>query len=178
MSRRNFLSVGALALGGLSLADLLCHQARAAGRERKPKSVIMVYLPGGPSHIDLYDVKPDAPVEIRGEFGPIKTNVPGIDLCELMPRQAKIADKLSIIRGFQTLGGHDSQILTTGFGPKERRPAFGSVVSRTSGRREGGLPPYVSLVEETNLPFGETPAYLGPAHGPFSLRGPGMANLG
>jgi hypothetical protein len=93
-----------------------------------------------------------------------------------MPRQAKIADKLSIIRGFKTLGGHDSQILTTGFGPKDRRPAFGSVVSRTCGS-EGGLPPYVSLVEETNLPFGETPSYLGPAHGPFSLRGPGMANL-
>src|SRR5262249_36627471 len=88
-----------------------------------------------------------------------------------------IADKLSIIRGFQTLGGHDCQILTTGFGPKDHRPAFGSVISRACPDRKSGLPPYVSLVEETNLPFGESPAYLGPAHGPFSLRGPGMANL-
>jgi hypothetical protein len=136
-----------------------------------------VYLPGGPSHIDLYDMKPDAPVEIRGEFKHAKTNVPGIDLCELMPKQAKIADKLSIIRGFQTAGSHDSRILTTGFGTGIRRPAFGSVVSKVSPDRGAGLPPYVSLVEETNLPFGEDPAYLGPAHGPFLFRGPGRANL-
>jgi hypothetical protein len=177
VTRRNFLSVGTLALGGLSLAGLLRQQARAAGREQKARSVIMVYLPGGPSHIDLYDMKPGAPAEIRGEFKPIRTNVPGIDLCELMPRQAKIADKLSLIRGFQTPGGHDSHILTTGFGPRDRRPAFGSAVSRVRPGRTPGLPPYVSLVEETNLPFGESPAYLGPAHGPFSVRGPGMANL-
>jgi hypothetical protein len=177
MTRRNFLSVGTLALGGLSLADLLRHQARAGGRGRGPRSVIMVYLPGGPSHIDLYDMKPDAPVEIRGEFKHAKTNVPGIDLCELMPRQAQIADKLSLIRGFQTPGGHDCHILTTGFGVGARRPAFGSVVSRVNPDRRPGLPPYVSLVEETNLPFGEGPAYLGPAHAPFSLRGPGLANL-
>src|SRR4051812_46082240 len=108
VTRRNFLSVGTLALGGLSLADLLRLQAR--GTERKnttPKSVIMVYLPGGPSHIDLYDMKPDAPLEIRGEFKHAKTNVPGIDLCELMPLQAKIADKFSIVRGFQTNGSHE-----------------------------------------------------------------------
>src|SRR6476646_10704751 len=107
VTRRDFLSVGTLGLGGLSLADLLRLQARGEDRKSAPKSVIMVYLPGGPSHIDLYDMKPDAPVEIRGEFKHAKTNVPGIDLCELMPRQAKIADKLSIIRGFRTPGGHD-----------------------------------------------------------------------
>jgi hypothetical protein len=116
-------------------------------------------------------------VEIRGEFKHARTNVPGIDLCELIPQQAKIADKLSIIRGFQTAGGHDSRILTTGFGTGVRRPAFGSVVCRVSGERGVGLPPYVSLVQETNLPFGEDPAYLGPANAPFSFRGPGLANL-
>src|ERR1700720_3218957 len=95
LSRRNFLSVGSLALGGLSLADLLRLTARGAnGATTTQKSIIMVYLPGGPSHIDLYDMKPDAPVEIRGEFKHIKSNVPGIDLCELMPKQATIADKL------------------------------------------------------------------------------------
>jgi hypothetical protein len=177
LTRRDFLSVGTLALGGISLADLLRNQAPAAERKHTPKSVIMVYLPGGPSHIDLYDMKPDAPVEIRGEFKHAKTNVPGIDLCELMPLQAKIADKLSIIRGFQTAGGHDSRILTTGFGTGVRRPAFGSVVCKVSADRGDRLPPYVSLVQETNLPFGEDPAYLGPAHAPFSFRGAGLANL-
>src|ERR1700689_576291 len=86
VTRRNFLKIGALALGGLSLADLLPLQSHGAAGE-STKSLIMVYLPGGPSHIDLYDMKPDAPVEIRGEFKPIKTNVPGMDLCELMPLQ-------------------------------------------------------------------------------------------
>jgi hypothetical protein len=137
----------------------------------------MVYLPGGPSHIDLYDMKPDAPVEIRGEFKPIKTNVPGMDLCELMPLQSTIADKFAVIRGFQAGGSHDSRTLTTGFPPRANRPAFGSVVSRLRPNPGAGLPPYVSLVQETNLPFGEDPAYLGPGHKPFAIRGPGMADL-
>jgi hypothetical protein len=177
-SRRNFLSVGALGLGGLSLADLLRLEAHAAGGESpRPKSIIFVYLPGGPSHIDLYDMKPDAPAEIRGEFKPIKTNVPGIDICELMPLQAKIADRYSIIRGFQTTGGHDSRMLTTGFKPGVYRPAFGSVVSRFLPGEGRGLPPYVTLVQETNLPFGQDPAYLGPAHAPFAIRGKGLTDL-
>ncbi len=176
LSRRNFLAVGSLFLGGLSLADLLRLQARAGSQPPAPRSVIMVYLPGGPSHIDLYDMKPDAPVEIRGEFKPSRTNVPGIDLCELMPRQARIADKLAIVRGFLTPGGHDSTMVTTGFRPAAYRPAFGSVVSRMRPNNNG-MPPYVTLVEETNLPFGQDAAYLGPAHKPFALRGAGLANL-
>lgn len=162
VTRRDFLSVGTLALGGLSLADLLRLQARGEGRKSAPRSVIMVYLPGGPSHIDLYDMKPDAPVEIRGEFKHTKTNVPGIDLSELMPRQARIVDKLSIIRGFQSTGSHEGEILTTGFRPPARRPAFGSVVSkglpRLRGRntalrqpRRGDEPP---VRRESRLPGG------------------------
>jgi hypothetical protein len=174
-TRRNFLSVGTLALGGLSLADLLRLEAHAG--ESSPKSVIFVYLPGGPSHIDLYDMKPDAPAEIRGEFKPIRTNVPGVEVCELMPLQAKIADRFSVVRGYQTFGGHDSRGLTTGFKPGAYRPAFGSVVSRLLPGRADGLPPYVTLVQETNLPFGQDPAYLGPAHAPFALRGRGVADL-
>jgi hypothetical protein len=177
-SRRNFLSVGTLALGGLSLADLLRLEARAAaGDPPRQKSVIFVYLPGGPSHIDLYDMKPDAPAEIRGEFKPIKTNVPGIEVCELLALQAKIANRFAIVRGFQTTGGHDSRMLTTGFKPGAYRPAFGSVVSKLHPGPGTGLPPYVTLVQETNLPFGQDPAYLGPAHAPFALRGKGLADL-
>jgi hypothetical protein len=177
LSRRNFLSVGTLTLGGLSLADLLRLEASAtAGESESPKSIIFVYLPGGPSHIDLYDMKPDAPVEIRGEFKPIRTNVPGIEISELLPLQSKIAHRFSIVRGFQTNGSHDSRMLTTGFKPGVYRPAFGSVISKFSAGN-GGLPPYVTLVQESNLPFGQDPAYLGPAHAPFALRGGGVADL-
>lgn len=178
LSRRRFFQIGTLGLGGLTLADLLRFQAHGATQESgRPKSVIMVYLPGGPSHIDSYDMKPDAPVEIRGEFQPVRTNVPGVDICELMPLQTRIADKLAIVRGFRAPGGHDSRELTTGFRNGGNRPAFGSVVSRVQGDQLTGLPPYVSLIQETNLPFGEEPAYLGAAHTPFAIRGPGMANL-
>src|SRR5690242_13101660 len=99
LSRRHFLRIGGLGIAGLSLADLLRFKARGEiPAEARGKSVIMIYLPGGPSHIDMYDMKPLAPAEYRGEFKPIHTNVPGIDLCEHMPLQAKIADKLTIVR--------------------------------------------------------------------------------
>src|SRR5215813_8138133 len=87
VSRRDFLRVGALAVGGLTLADVLRLQAQA-GSPGGAKSVIMIYLPGGPTHLDTYDLKRDAPAEIRGEFNPITTNVPGMEICELMPKQA------------------------------------------------------------------------------------------
>src|SRR5438067_586673 len=87
LSRRTFLKVGALGVGGLTLADLLRLKAQAepTGAGSPNKAVIMIYLNGGPSHVDLFDMKPDAPVEIRGEFKPTRTNVPGFDICELMP---------------------------------------------------------------------------------------------
>ena len=178
LSRRAFFQVGALGLGALSLADLVRLQAHGAGRtDATGRSIIMVYLPGGPSHIDMYDMKPDAPAEIRGEFRPIRTNVPGIDICELMPLQARIANKFSLVRGITLPGGHDSRELTTGFRAGINRPAFGSVVSRLRPTPGAGLPPYVTLIEESNLPFGQDPAYLGPAHAPLAIRGPGLANL-
>ena len=115
VSRRDFLRIGALGVGGLTLADLLRLKAQGAVRsEAAHKAVIMVYLPGGPSHIDMYDLKPDAPAEYRGEFKPIRTNVPGIDVCELMPMHARIADKFSILRGLKTQGNHDPTELLTG----------------------------------------------------------------
>src|SRR5215470_8303513 len=99
VSRREFLNVGTLGLGGLTLADLLRLEARGTSNGKgSHKAVIQIFLRGGPSHIDMYDMKPDAPVEFRGEFKPIQTNAPGIDMCELMPLQAKIMDKLAIVR--------------------------------------------------------------------------------
>jgi hypothetical protein len=138
--------------------------------------VINIYLAGGPSHIDMYDLKPDAPQEIRGEFKPIQTNVPGMDICELMPLQAKIADKLAIVRGLKFLGDdHSSYQPMTGslpFAPERgwqlpTRPALGCVVSKLRGVRDG-IPPYISLGLGTYGTHGENPAFLGAAHRPFT----------
>jgi hypothetical protein len=188
VSRRDFLRIGALSVGGLSLADLLRLRAQGAVRsEAAHKAVIMVYLPGGPSHIDMYDLKPDAPAEYRGEFRPIRTNVPGIDVCELMPQHAKIADRFAIVRGLKTQGNHDPTELLTGIPAAAsgqigtvRRPAFGCVVSKLHGTG-GPIPPYVSVSDHRLLRSyddPEEPAYLGPTHRPFSVVGPIMQDLG
>src|SRR6202163_1782375 len=162
ISRRDFLRVGALAVGGLSMADLLRLKAQATvgsatGGPTPGKSVIMVFLHGGPSHLDMYDMKPAAPTEFRGEFRPIHTNVPGVDICELMPRQAQIADKLAILRGLHFVEEHSAHSLWTGYPERVSRPAFGSVISYLKGKHDG-LPPYVSLM---NRPMDEDPAYAG-----------------
>src|SRR5262245_26389337 len=150
LTRRTFLKVGALGTG-LTLADILRLRATGNAASASRKSVIMIYLRGGPSHIDMYDMKPDAPVEFRGEFKPIQTNVPGIDLCELMPLQAKIMDKLAIVRNM-CFGPvhHDIPHFWSGFpyevvegrGVGLRRPDFGSVISRLSNNGSG-IPPFV-----------------------------------
>src|SRR5690242_20721670 len=106
LSRRSFLRFGSLGLGGLMLADFL--RLRAEGKTPRTKSVIMVLLRGGPSHIDMYDMKPDAPEEIRGEFKPVATKIPGLHICELLPRQAQIADKLAIVRNMKFTGDNHS----------------------------------------------------------------------
>jgi hypothetical protein len=173
VSRRDFLRVGALAVGGLTLADVLRSQA-VAGATAAGKSVIMIYLPGGPTHLDMYDMKPEAPAEFRGELRPIKTNVAGIDICELMPLQAKIMDKLAILRGVRFVDEHSPHQVMTGFPDRVKRPAFGSVVSSLKGRKDG-LPPYVSLNYNS---MAEDPVYVGAAHRPFVPSGPGLENLG
>src|SRR5262245_3532182 len=115
ISRRGFLQAGALAVGGLTLADILRVRATSP-TQKQGKAIIMVYLNGGPSHMDMYDLKPDAPVEYRGEFKPTRTNVPGMDICELMPMQAKIADRFAIIRNMKfKQEGHTAPELYTGF---------------------------------------------------------------
>lgn len=166
IARRDFLRIGGLALGGLSLPALLGAQA-AAGASQRPKSVIMVFLAGGPSHIDMYDMKPQAPVEIRGEFNPIATRVPGMQVCELMPKHAEIADQWSVVNGVRMIDTHSAWVVMTGFDEKMKRPVVGSVVSKVLGASRGGLPTYVSLRGENGADPGE-PFYLGQAHRPFT----------
>src|SRR5271165_1407385 len=99
LTRRDFLRVGALGLGGLTLADFLRLRGQGAVKPKSPhKAVILVCMEGGPSHIDMYDMKPDAPAEVRGEFKPIDTNVSGVRIGEHLPKQAKIVDKLAVVR--------------------------------------------------------------------------------
>src|SRR5688572_27596546 len=157
-SRRGFLQAGGLAVGGLTLADLL-----RAGTAKRGKAVIMVYLNGGPSHMDMYDLKPDAPVEYRGEFKPILTNVPGLEVCELLPMQAKIADRFAVIRNMRfKQQGHTAPELYSGF-LSGNRPAIGSVISklRADAGIRGALPPNVYLGDANHV---GRPGFLGKAH--------------
>ena len=180
--RRNFLKIGALGFGGLTLSQLLRAQSeqQSAGKNSsdKNKSVIMVYLPGGPPHQDMYDLKMDAPSEIRGEFQPISTNVPGIQICEHLPRLAKITDKLAIIRSivgakdrhesFQCMTGRLNERLPPGGWPE-----FGSVVSKLQGTPDPTVSPYVNLspkMRHSPYNFGK-PGFLGLAHAPFNPLG-------
>ena len=113
--RRGFLQVGGMACGGLSLANMLALDAEA-GTGSNHRAIINIYMPGGPSHIDLWDLKPDAPAEIRGEFRPIKTNVPGIEICEMFPRMAQMMDKFIPIRSICDADGrHDAYQCMTGW---------------------------------------------------------------
>src|SRR5262249_9417444 len=145
VTRRDFLKVGAF--GGASLSNLLRLQAAENGAGTPAKSAIMIQLGGGPSHIDMYDLKPDAPVEYRGEFKPIQTNVAGIQICELMPRQAQMWDKLACIRSVVSREGHSDVETNTGYGAgvTPRHPSVGSVISKRRGDNLQGMPPFVSL---------------------------------
>ncbi|RLS58925.1 MAG: DUF1501 domain-containing protein, partial [Planctomycetota bacterium] len=139
--RRSFLQVGGLAMaGGLTLADIARaeHAAAAQGTKLPWKSVIMVYLSGGLPHQDTFDLKPEAPAEIRGEFRPIQTNVSGIQISEMLPKLALSADKYSLIRSvvgqrdehssFQNVTGY-----TMGETQRDGKPSFGSVIARVQG---------------------------------------------
>jgi hypothetical protein len=179
VSRRDFLRVGALGMGGLTLADLLRLRAENPTRP-SARAIIMVCLAGGPSHLDMYDLKPEAPADVRGDFKPIRTNVPGFDICELFPRQAQIADKLALVRTVQFVEPmqHELQEVYSGFPKAARRPAFGSVISRL---RPSALPvpPYVSLDQyHQDHPEVENPHYVGAAHRPFLFGSDGVRSLG
>lgn len=179
LSRRDVLRVGTLGVAGLTLADILRQRTAADSTAARGKSVIMIWMRGGPSHIDSFDMKPHAPVEVRGEFHPISTNVPGIQICEHMPLLAGDMDKLAILRGIKSndLGDHTPHYIITGSPDRGKRPAFGGVVSHLQPRTDG-LPPYVSLMyDPPRLYDNEGPVYLGPAHRPFVPKAEGLENL-
>lgn len=184
ITRRSFLKIGALG-AGLTLADLLRVRAFAADSNvsgapanAKNKSAIMIYLPGGPSHMDMYDLKPDAPAEFRGEFKPIATNVPGVQICEHFPLQARMWDKLAVIRSIVSVDEHSDSLVMTGYSENQNRtlghPSFGSVVSKVRSADLGDVPPFVSL---RGMSVGTEPGFLGVAHRPFTPNGPGLQNL-
>jgi hypothetical protein len=181
--------VGALGVDGLALPHLLRLQAEApAGRERPCRSIIMVMMSGGPSHIDTYDMKPAAPAEFRGEFRPIQTRLSGVPFCEYLPLQAKIADKIALIRslkmGFndhqnqcEILSGFPAQVVG-GKPAAPNRPVFGSLISRLGPQAESPLPRYISLsAEDPDRLKQQDPSYAGMAHRPFVPSGEGLKNL-
>src|SRR5438132_4191975 len=116
--RRGFLQVGAFG-AGLTLAEMLRLRATAGNPKGSARAAIMIYLPGGPSHMDMYDLKPDAPKEFRGEFNPIPTNVPGVRICEHMPLQAKMWDKLACVRSVVSVGEHSDSLVMTGYSQQQ-----------------------------------------------------------
>ena len=183
LSRRNFLQVGAFG-AGLTLADMLRAKAQATttaangtSTPTRQKSAIMIYLPGGPSHMDMYDLKPNAPTEYRGAFNPIQTNVNGIQISEHMPMQARMFDKLSVIRSIVSVNEHSDSLVMTGYSDRVNRtanhPSFGSVMSRLAGDTSN-VPTFVSL---RGLSRGCEPGFLGVAHRAFTPSGPALSNL-
>ena len=185
VGRREALTAGVLGVGGLTLPDFFRMQARAeeAGRfVDRQTSVIFVWLPGGPPHMDMYDMKPEASSDYRGAFRPIPTNVPGLDVCELMPRHAAIADKYAVVRSishtFADHGGGHKRMMTgripaTPVNTVNDAPATGSIVAKCRESINNGLPNYISLNPggRVNDVFAQGPAYLSQAYLPFNVEG-------
>jgi len=160
--------------------------AGARGHGSPHKAVIMIFLSGGPSHQDMVDLKPDAPLEIRGSFRPIRTSVPGIEICEHLPRMARMMEKFAIIRSLWGCPDqHASDLCLSGFpigpgGNQSGRPALGSVLSRLRGPVDPSVPPFVGLTIKTgHQPYSNPglPGFLGAAHAPFQPRGEGMDDM-
>jgi hypothetical protein len=175
VTRRDLLKVGALSVGGLTLPGVLRARAEAAasGRSAKDTAVILVWQAGGPSQLDMYDLKPQAPVEIRGEFRPMASNVPGTQISEHLPLQARVMDKISIVRSVtHTNAGHGmgSHWMLTGYQPTTEVndnifPAAGSVVAKMRGPNDPGLPAFVTLPHKAQF---SSAAYLGASYSPFT----------
>jgi hypothetical protein len=173
VSRRDFLHLGALSCLGLSLADLFRFQALAGGPgAKRDLSCILIWLDGGPSHLEMFDPKPDAPIEVRGEFRPISTSVAGIRICEHLARTAKIMSEVALIRSLtHELGNHDtgSHYLLTGHRPATvvQYPSLGSIIARETGGALA-LPPYIAIPD--SVPSAGS-GYLPGAYSPFAIGG-------
>lgn len=174
LTRRDFIKVGGLAMGGLSLPQILRAES-AKGAHQSHKATIMIFLPGGPPHQDMLDLKMQAPREIRGEFHPIKTNVSGIEICELLPQLAKTMDKMAVLRSifggfndhtaFQCFTGHTPPQFDAG--PPGGWPTMGSIMSKIQGPAHPAMPPYIGLpLRRWGNPWSE-PGFLGMGHAPF-----------
>lgn len=185
VSRRDFLRAGFLGLAGLTLPDLLRMRAAAAdhGKESKDTSVILIWKGGGPSHIDTWDLKPEAPAEYRGDFKPIATSVPGIQVSEHLPLSAREMDKFSILRSVtHPDAGHESasHYLLTGYKPTndipaQEMPSYGSIAAKERGPRREGVPAYIAVPQP---PRSTAAGYLGVAYNPFAVGAdPSQANF-
>jgi hypothetical protein len=173
ITRREFLTAGAVVAGGLTLSNLLRAES-AAGIKSSEKSIINIHLDGGPPHLDTIDLKPAAPVEIRGEFRPIATRIPGYQICELMPKLASIADRFAFVRSLTgSAGAHDAFQCQSGFAAKDLeslggRPALGCVVAKLRGSPHDVAPPFVDLMQGRPLVRNSArPGFLGPTCNPF-----------
>jgi hypothetical protein len=186
VARREFLRAGVLGLGGLTLPQLFQLRAAQAGQTGQPESdtsVIFVWLPGGPPHMEMYDLKPDAPAEYRGLFRPIATTVPGLEVCELMPKHAQLAHKYNVVRSiaheFADHGGGHKRFMTgrdplSPVGFENDAPAVGSIVAKSIEQRRAAVPNYICVVERGRDQvdtFSQGAAYLGPAYTPFMVPG-------
>ena len=178
VTRRDFVKAGALAFGGLGLAEItlpgLLRAEAAAGIRSSHKAVIIVHLDGGPPHQDMIDLKPDAPAEIRGEFTGIGTKIPGLQVCQLLPELAGMADKFAFIRSLVgSAGAHDAFQCQSGFNQKDLesiggRPAVGSVVARLRGTTADPAPSFVDMMQgRAFVRNSARPGFLGPAYQPF-----------
>jgi hypothetical protein len=186
ISRRSFVQLGVAGLTTLGLGDLLRAKAQSAPVHagRSKKSAILVWLDGGPSHLDLYDMKPQAPAEVRGIWKPIRTNVAGMEISELFPKQARLADKFAIVRslahrtGDHFAGGHrmltGKDLGVGGAKQSGRFPSLGSIVARQRGANRRGMPAYIAVPYAASI--GLTPGYfggnwLGAEYDPFATGG-------
>lgn len=182
-TRRSFLQIGGLFLGGMSLPRIL-QAAQEQPSSPSHRGIIMIYMPGGPPHQDMYDLKPDAPSEVRGEFDPISTGITGIEICELLPRLAQRMERFSIIRSLVgSDGAHASTLCVTGapYGNKIQggAPHFGSLVSAVQGQTDRSAPAVADLSEiMQHAPYNIGGAgFLGSVHQPFRPDGETRANM-
>lgn len=189
LSRRSFLTIGGLTFGahGFGLANLLRAEAQQThSGSLGHKAIINVFLAGGPPHQDMWEIKTEAPAEIRGEFRPIATNVPGIQICEVFPKLAGLMDKAAIIRSVVgSKDRHESSQCLSGWVSTEMRnlggrPAIGAAVAKLQGAVDPSVPPYVGLAARTqHVPWSDagTPGFLGSSFSPFKPDGPGLENM-